>query len=126
MTQERVTKETTVPAPQFRWSRLREGQSILPTGVYQRPPSERPNHDTVAAIAAWLIGPLAETPRSKPNPDAIPSEAIGSRSGVDLLVWQILLVPERIENAAAAGKADAEDPGEVPHRYCPQQSRRFQ
>jgi adenylate cyclase len=57
MTQEPVSKETVAPLPQFRRPRLREGQSIFTTGVYQRPLSERPSHDTVDAIAAWLIGP---------------------------------------------------------------------
>ena len=57
MTEEPVSKETISPSPQFRWPRLREGQSIFTTGVYQRPVSERPSHDTVDAIAAWLIGP---------------------------------------------------------------------
>jgi adenylate cyclase len=57
MTQEPVSKETIAPTPQFRRPRLREGQSIFTTGVYQRPVSERPSHDTVEAIAAWLIGP---------------------------------------------------------------------
>ena len=35
--------------------------------------------------------------------------------GIDFLIRQILLVPESIENTAAAGKTNAEDPGEVPH-----------
>jgi hypothetical protein len=39
---------------------LREGQSILTTGVYERPPSERPSHDTLEGIAAWLIGPARQ------------------------------------------------------------------
>jgi hypothetical protein len=29
-------------------------------------------------------------------------------------------VPERVENAAAASKTDAKDPGEIPHRCGPQ------
>ena len=37
-----------------------EGQSIFTTGVYQRPVSERPNHDTLESIAAWLIGPARQ------------------------------------------------------------------
>jgi len=62
MTQDNVTKDpsTTEPiaqASQFRSPRLREGQSILTTGVYRRPPAERPSHDTLEEIAAWLIGP---------------------------------------------------------------------
>jgi len=57
MTEEPVSKETIAPTPQFRRPRLREGQSIFTTGVYQRPVSERPGHDTVDTIAAWLIGP---------------------------------------------------------------------
>jgi adenylate cyclase len=36
--------------------RLREGQSIITTAVYQRPVAERPRHDGLEAIAAWLIG----------------------------------------------------------------------
>ena len=39
---------------------MREGQSILTTGVYERPPSERPSHDTLEEIAAWLIGPARQ------------------------------------------------------------------
>jgi adenylate cyclase len=57
MTEETVSKETNAATPQFRRPRLREGQSIFTTGVYQRPASERPSHDTMEAIAAWLIGP---------------------------------------------------------------------
>jgi adenylate cyclase len=57
MSQDPVSKETNSPTLQFRRARLREGQSIFTTGVYQRPVSERPSHDTVDAIAAWLIGP---------------------------------------------------------------------
>jgi adenylate cyclase len=57
MTQEPVSKDTIAPTPRFRRPRLREGQSIFTTGVYQRPVSERPSHDTLDAIAAWLIGP---------------------------------------------------------------------
>ena len=45
------------PAGRFRSPKLREGQSIFTTGVYQRPVSERPSHDTLEAIAEWLIGP---------------------------------------------------------------------
>jgi adenylate cyclase len=52
-----MSKETIAPTLHFRRPRLREGQSIFTTGVYQRPVSERPSHDTVDAIAAWLIGP---------------------------------------------------------------------
>jgi hypothetical protein len=37
-------------------------------------------------------------------------------SRVDLLIWQIMLVPDRIENPASAGEAKAENPSEVPHR----------
>src|SRR5215469_13025488 len=67
MTEEPVSKETIAPTPQFRWPRLREGQSIFTTGVYQRPVSERPSHDTVDAIAAWLNGParlIASAPQA--------------------------------------------------------------
>jgi len=52
-----MNKETTASTPHFRRPRLREGQSIFTTGIYQRPVSARPSHDTVEAIAAWLIGP---------------------------------------------------------------------
>jgi adenylate cyclase len=51
----------------FRSPRLLEGQSIFTTGVYERPVSERPSHDTVEAIAAWLIGParrIASAPQA--------------------------------------------------------------
>lgn len=37
---------------------------------------------------------------------------------VDLFIWQIMLVPERVENPASAGEADAEYPCEVPHRLA--------
>jgi adenylate cyclase len=47
-------------ADRVRSPRLREGQSILTTGVYERPPSERPSHDTLEGIAAWLIGPARQ------------------------------------------------------------------
>ena len=47
-------------AGRFRSPRLKEGQSIFTTGVYQRPVSERPNHDTLESIAAWLIGPARQ------------------------------------------------------------------
>jgi adenylate cyclase len=55
-----VSPETQVFAPQARRPQLREGQSILTTGVYQRPVSERPSHDTLEGIAAWLIGPARQ------------------------------------------------------------------
>ncbi len=60
MTQEPMGKETMTFAPQPRPPRLREGQSILTTGVYERPPSARPTHDTLEGIAAWLIGPARQ------------------------------------------------------------------
>lgn len=37
---------------------------------------------------------------------------------VDLFIWQIMLVPERVENPTSAGEADAEYPCEVPHRLA--------
>jgi adenylate cyclase len=55
------------PAARFRSPRLLEGQSIITTGVYERPVSERPSHDTMEAIAAWLIGParrIASAPQA--------------------------------------------------------------
>ena len=63
MTQDSDIRETAqepaTSAGRFQ-SRLREGQSIFTTGVYQRPVSERPNHDTLESIAAWLIGPARQ------------------------------------------------------------------
>jgi adenylate cyclase len=56
-TQETIAQDSMSPADRFRSPKLREGQSIFTTGVYQRPVSERPRHDTLAAIAEWLIGP---------------------------------------------------------------------
>jgi hypothetical protein len=47
------------------------------------------------------------------------ASAVRQLLSVNPLVRQIVLVPQRIENAAAAGKADAENPGEVPHRLFP-------
>jgi hypothetical protein len=41
--------------------------------------------------------------------------AMGLRSIGDALVRQLMLVPDGIQNAATAGKAKAEDPGEIPH-----------
>jgi adenylate cyclase len=72
MSQETNSEETTTPQPtgsadRFRTTRLKEGQSIFTTGVYQRPASERPSHDTLEAIAAWLIGParrIASAPQA--------------------------------------------------------------
>src|SRR5580700_4654220 len=52
--------EPATTADRFRSPRLREGQSILTTGVYERPASERPGHDTLEGIAAWLIGPARQ------------------------------------------------------------------
>ena len=52
--------EPATSADRVRSPRLREGQSILTTGVYERPPSERPSHDTLEGIAAWLIGPARQ------------------------------------------------------------------
>lgn len=52
--------EPAAPAGRFRSPRLREGQSILTTGVYERPPSARPTQDTLEGIAAWLIGPARQ------------------------------------------------------------------
>jgi adenylate cyclase len=60
MSQQPVSPETQVFAPQARRPQLREGQSLLTTGVYQRPVSERPSHDTLEGIAAWLIGPARQ------------------------------------------------------------------
>jgi len=40
---------------------------------------------------------------------------MGLRSIGDALVRQLMLVPDGIQNAATAGKAKAEDPGEIPH-----------
>ena len=54
-----TAQEPATSAGRFQ-SRLREGQSIFTTGVYQRPVSERPNHDTLESIAAWLIGPARQ------------------------------------------------------------------
>jgi adenylate cyclase len=54
-------------AGRFPSPRLKEGQSIFTTGVYERPVSERPSHDTLEAIAAWLIGParrIASAPQA--------------------------------------------------------------
>jgi adenylate cyclase len=65
--QKTMTQEPTSPADRFRSPRLREGQSIFTTGVYERPVSERPSHDTLEAIAAWLIGParrIASAPQA--------------------------------------------------------------
>jgi adenylate cyclase len=67
MTKESVRQDTNAATPSFRRPRLREGQSIFTTGVYQRPVPERPSHDTVEAIAAWLIGParlIASAPQA--------------------------------------------------------------
>ena len=72
MSQETNSEETTTPQPtgsadRFRPPRLKEGQSIFTTGVYQRPVSERPSHDTLEAIAGWLIGParrIASAPQA--------------------------------------------------------------
>jgi adenylate cyclase len=52
--------EPAIPADRSRSPRLREGQSILTTGVYERPLSARPSHDTLDGIAAWLIGPARQ------------------------------------------------------------------
>lgn len=41
--------------------------------------------------------------------------SMGLRSIGDALVRQLVLVPNGIENAAATGKAKAENPGEIPH-----------
>jgi adenylate cyclase len=65
--QQEPKAERATPADRFRSPRLREGQSILTTGVYERPPSERPCHDTLEGIAAWLIGParrIASAPQA--------------------------------------------------------------
>jgi len=39
----------------------------------------------------------------------------GAAFNRDALVRQLVLVPNGIENAAATGKAKAENPGEIPH-----------
>jgi hypothetical protein len=39
---------------------------------------------------------------------------------INLLIWQVLLMPEGIENPAAAGKANAQNPRKVPHGVRPQ------
>jgi hypothetical protein len=36
----------------------------------------------------------------------------------DRFVRQVMLVPDRVENAATAGKTKTENPGKVPHRPC--------
>ena len=60
MTQDPMRNEAITFAPQARSPRLREGESILTTGVYERPVSARPTHDTLESIAAWLIGPARQ------------------------------------------------------------------
>jgi len=51
-----------------------------------------------------------------------PSAAGRPRASLNVvsLVRKIMLVPERIENAASAGESNAENPGEVPHGRSPQ------
>jgi adenylate cyclase len=45
------TAPSTRPPPDF-------AQSLVqPRALYERPPAERPQHDTVAGIAEWLVGP---------------------------------------------------------------------
>jgi hypothetical protein len=41
--------------------------------------------------------------------------SMGLRSFSDALIWQLMLMPNGIENAAAAGETKAENPGEIPH-----------
>ena len=41
--------------------------------------------------------------------------SMGLRSFSDALIWQLMLMPNGIENAAAARKTKAENPGEIPH-----------
>jgi hypothetical protein len=37
-----------------------EGRTVVTAETVERPPSERPGHDSINGIADWMIGPAAD------------------------------------------------------------------